>query len=50
MSDVSSEDENAKKYTQLGKYRMPNKNNYRQHAHATLYQKFQWDTHLVQNA
>ena len=33
MSDVSSEDENAKYYTQLGKYRMPNKNNYRQHAH-----------------
>ena len=33
MSDISSEDENAKYYTQLGKYRMPNKNNYRQHAH-----------------
>ena len=33
MSDLSSEDENAKYYTQLGKYRMPNKNNYRQHAH-----------------
>ena len=33
MSDLSSEDENAKKYTQLGKYRMPNKNDYRQHAH-----------------
>ena len=33
MSDISSEDENAKKYTQLGKYRMPNKNDYRQHAH-----------------
>ena len=33
MSDISSEDEKAKKYTQLGKYRMPNKNNYRQHAH-----------------
>jgi tRNA (guanine-N7-)-methyltransferase len=33
MSDDSSEDDNAKKYTQLGKYRMPNKNDYRQHAH-----------------
>ena len=33
MSDESSEDEKAKYYTQLGKYRMPNKNNYRQHAH-----------------
>ena len=33
MSEASSEDENAKKYTQLGKYRMPNKNDYRQHAH-----------------
>ena len=33
MSDDSSEDDNTKKYTQLGKYRMPNKNDYRQHAH-----------------
>ncbi len=33
MSDPSSEDENSNKYTQLGKYRMPNKNDYRQHAH-----------------
>ena len=43
MSDVSSEDENIKKYTQLGNYRMPNKNNYRQHAHCNPLSKVSMD-------
>ena len=43
MSEVSSEDENIKKYTQLGNYRMPNKNNYRQHAHCNPLSKVSMD-------
>ena len=43
MSDISSEDENIKKYTQLGNYRMPNKNNYRQHAHCNPLSKVSMD-------
>ena len=43
MSDESSEDENIKKYTQLGNYRMPNKNNYRQHAHCNPLSKVSMD-------